>query len=135
MDEGAVGHELIELKRMLRALGDVVRLEMITVLARQHEINVTDLGQMLMVNGRHISQPLVSWHLTMLRRVGLVRTRRDGRLVYCSLDTERYEYCLHALKQLVGHADTPGTAVSAAAGLQPETPAHTVTLTQGAKPF
>ena len=35
-----------------------------------------------------MSQPRISWHLRMLRVGGVIRTRRDGRQVYCSLDVE-----------------------------------------------
>jgi DNA-binding transcriptional ArsR family regulator len=35
-----------------------------------------------------MSQPRVSWHLTMLRRGGAVRQRREGRQVWCSLDMD-----------------------------------------------
>jgi len=33
-----------------------------------------------------LSQPLLSWHLRVMRRAGLVGTRRSGREVLCSLD-------------------------------------------------
>jgi ArsR family transcriptional regulator len=102
--EPASGLDYLDLKRMLKALGDVVRLNMVQVLARTDEITVTDLVQTMIQNGRLISQPLVSWHLTMLRRAGLVRTRRHGRQVYCSLDTSRYQHCLRMLGDLAGLA-------------------------------
>jgi DNA-binding transcriptional ArsR family regulator len=35
-----------------------------------------------------MSQPRVSWHLTMLRRGGAVRQRREGRQVWCSIDMD-----------------------------------------------
>ena len=85
-----------ELKLMVKALGDVARLTIVYHLARQSDVTVTALTDML-----ELSQPLVSWHLRKLRRAGLVHTRREGRLVYCSLDKERYEYCLHRLHTLI----------------------------------
>lgn len=99
--------DYLELKRTLRALGDVVRLHIVRVLGGCAEITVTDLALVLAADGRPVSQPLVSWHLAMLRRAGLVRTRRMGRLVYCSLDRDRYAACLHGLNELV---DGPETA-------------------------
>jgi len=90
-----------ELKRMLRALGDVVRLNILRALAADDEVKVTDLAQRLAV-----SQPLVSWHLTILRRMEFVRTRRQGREVYCSLDVARYEQCVGALAAVIGQAPT-----------------------------
>jgi ArsR family transcriptional regulator, arsenate/arsenite/antimonite-responsive transcriptional repressor len=99
--------ELRDLKGMLKALGDIARLEIMAMLARSGEGTVTDLGQMLAVNGHLISQPLVSWHISVLRRWGFVHTRRVGRLVYCSLDRTRYDSCLRLLADLV---ETPEEA-------------------------
>ena len=85
-----------ELKLMTKALADVARLTLIYHLARRHEMTVTDLTDLL-----HLSQPLVSWHLRKLRRAGLVSMRRAGRQVYCSLDAQKYQFCLQRLQQLV----------------------------------
>jgi DNA-binding transcriptional ArsR family regulator len=85
-----------ELKTMVRALADVVRLTIVYHLARRQEMTVTALTELLA-----ISQPLVSWHLRKLQRAGLARTRRAGRQVYCSLDRERFQDCLRCLEQLV----------------------------------
>jgi DNA-binding transcriptional ArsR family regulator len=93
--------DYLDLKRTLRALGDVVRLHIVEILGRQGEMTVTDLTQKLVVGGRLVSQPLVSWHLTMLRRAALVQTRRTGRLVYCTLDRECYQASLRMLSELV----------------------------------
>ena len=87
---------LIEMKAMLRALADVARLKIVHHLAGQSEVNVTEICQSL-----DISQPLVSWHLAMLRRAGLVRRRRLGRQVYCSLDQARFQRCQQWLASLV----------------------------------
>jgi ArsR family transcriptional regulator, arsenate/arsenite/antimonite-responsive transcriptional repressor len=86
-----------DLKRMLRALGDSVRLNIVRALASDDEVKVTDLADRLMV-----SQPLVSWHLTILRRMEFVRTRRQGREVYCSLDAARYQQCVAMLAAVIG---------------------------------
>jgi ArsR family transcriptional regulator len=85
-----------ELKLMMKALADVARLTIVYHLARQSEVTVTALSDLL-----HISQPLVSWHLLRLRRAGLVETRRSGRQVYCSLNHQRFQQCLQRLELLV----------------------------------
>ncbi len=105
-DEIAPGDDYLDLKRMLKALGDVVRLTMISVLDVSAEITVTDLVELLAARGKFVSQPLVSWHISQLRRAGFVRTRRMGRQVYCSLDKGRYGYCLHMLRELIGESHT-----------------------------
>jgi len=66
-----------------QALASPVRLRMLEHLAEVGEENVKALAEHL-----RMSQPRVSWHLAMLRRGGVVRQRREGRQVYCSLDQE-----------------------------------------------
>jgi ArsR family transcriptional regulator len=88
-----------ELKIMMKALADVARLTIVYHLAHQEEITVTALTDLL-----GISQPLVSWHLRKLRRAGLIRTRRIGRQVYCTLDYQRFQYCLQRQASLVDPA-------------------------------
>ena len=105
--------EYRKLKYALKALGDSVRLHMVHILAGCEEMIVTDLTEALQRDGRLVSQPLVSWHLSKLRKEGLVRTRRYGRQVYCSLDRKRYEQCLRMLAELVvspGSSSSPDTA-------------------------
>ena len=59
------------------------RLRILQRLGEKGEENVNDLALHL-----RMSQPRISWHLRMLRVGGVVRTRRDGRQVYCSLDVD-----------------------------------------------
>jgi ArsR family transcriptional regulator len=88
-----------ELKTIMKALADVARLTIVYHLAHQSEITVTALTEQL-----GISQPLVSWHLRKLRRAGLLKTRRVGRQVYCSLDHDQFQYGLQLLEKLVDPA-------------------------------
>jgi len=64
-----------------RALADRKRLRIVRYLAGHDEVTVTQLGEVM-----RMSQPLISWHLRMLRRSGIVKTRRVGRQVFCSLN-------------------------------------------------
>ena len=84
-----------ELKALCRAVGDLSRMRIVRHLASQGEISVSELAQRLVM-----SQPLVSWHLRILRRAGLLGTRRDGRQVYCSLVTARIAEFQDALGEL-----------------------------------
>src|SRR6202011_3147193 len=52
-----------------------------------------------------MSQPRISWHLRMLRVGGIIRTRREGRQVYCSLDVENIARERARLDQLLGIKD------------------------------
>lgn len=84
-----------DLKGAVKALGSIARLSMVYHLARQQEITVTRLTELL-----GLSQPLVSWHLRKLRRAGLAQTRREGRQVYCSLNKAYVLHCLQHLELL-----------------------------------
>jgi DNA-binding transcriptional ArsR family regulator len=53
-----------------------------------------------------MSQPRISWHLRMLRVGGVIRTRRDGRQVYCSLDVENIRRYRKRLDQMLGMSST-----------------------------
>jgi ArsR family transcriptional regulator len=73
------------------------RLRILERLGKAGEENVNDLATHL-----HMSQPRISWHLRMLRVGGIIRTRREGRQVYCSLDLENIARERARLDQLLG---------------------------------
>jgi ArsR family transcriptional regulator len=73
------------------------RLRILERLAKLGEVNVNDLALHL-----HMSQPRISWHLRMLRLGGVIRTRREGRQVYCSLDVENIRRYRERLDQMLG---------------------------------
>lgn len=70
------------LAEMFAALGDPNRIRIISVL-RQGEINVSALAEIV-----GISRSAISHQLRTLRQLRIVRTRKDGREVYYSLDDE-----------------------------------------------
>jgi ArsR family transcriptional regulator, arsenate/arsenite/antimonite-responsive transcriptional repressor len=90
-----------ELKLMMKALSDVARLTIVYHLAREQEVTVTALTEIL-----NLSQPLVSWHLRKLKRAGLVETHRVGRQVHCLLNRDRFHQGLTRLQDLVDPATT-----------------------------
>jgi DNA-binding transcriptional ArsR family regulator len=73
------------------------RLRILERLGKVGEENVNDLAAHL-----RMSQPRISWHLRMLRVGGVIRTRRDGRQVYCSLDVENIAHERAQLDQMLG---------------------------------
>ena len=75
------------------------RLRILERLASEGEVNVNDLAAHL-----HMSQPRISWHLRMLRVGGVIRARREGRQVYCSLDVENIKRCRERLEDMLGIA-------------------------------
>ena len=89
--------EARELRAYLRAVGDLVRLQILRFLAQNGEMGVTELAQTL-----RVSQPLLSWHLGVLKRVGLVTVRREGRLVWYALDRQTLHTFGRRLDQWLG---------------------------------
>src|SRR6266852_5190344 len=85
-----------ELKLLCRAIGDGTRMRIVRELAAESEISVSELAHRLA-----LSQPLASWHLRILRRSGVLATRRDGRQVYCSLNRERMRQLQTAVGSLI----------------------------------
>ena len=74
---------LREFRAHYQALASVTRLRILQYLAGTPEITVLELAEAM-----GVSQPRLSWHLRMLRRGQLVRTRRVGRTVHYSLNRD-----------------------------------------------
>ena len=72
--------DLRRLRVFYRALGDETRLRIIGLLAELGPMPVNQLSARV-----GLSQPLISWHLRILRLAGLIDTRRHGREVICQL--------------------------------------------------
>ncbi len=68
------------LARMFQGFGDINRLKILHCV-KDTELCVCELGEVL-----EMSAPAVSHHLRRLKDLGLVKTRRDKKLVYYSLD-------------------------------------------------
>ena len=76
LDEGAA----LDAAERAKALSDPTRLTLAEALREGEELCVCDLSWIM---GR--SQNLVSHHLRTLRSLGMLRSRRDGKLVMYSL--------------------------------------------------
>jgi ArsR family transcriptional regulator len=71
------------LKDVFKMLADESRLKIVMALAQDGELHVSALCELL---GQ--SQPAVSHHLTLMRMVGLVGYRRDGKHNYYHLASD-----------------------------------------------
>ena len=74
--------ELDRLARVFKALGDPTRLKIVMALSGG-EMCVCDLSAFL-----RLSESAVSHQLRRLKDLGLVKHRRDGQILYYSLDDE-----------------------------------------------
>lgn len=96
----------LDLSIHFEGLAHPTRLKIIERLAAAAEMRVSELAEFCKV-----SQPRMSWHLRQLRRSELIRTRREGREVYCRLDRESIASHLRNFVRLLqsggeGSADT-----------------------------
>jgi ArsR family transcriptional regulator len=102
--------EIEELATVLKALSDPTRLRLVRLLSgnsatdcvsRECEgmgfLCVNALAQRL-----GVTQSAVSQHLRVLRQVGLVRGVRRGSFVHYTLDRERLDRSLVALRETLG---------------------------------
>jgi DNA-binding transcriptional ArsR family regulator len=73
-------HDVVSLSRLFSLLGDPTRVRILLLLCRG-ELNVTRMCEAL-----RMAQPTVSHHLGLLRRGGILQTRRQGKSIHYALD-------------------------------------------------
>jgi DNA-binding transcriptional ArsR family regulator len=92
--------ELLTLRKadlIIRALNHKLRLQIIKLLHDKNELTVTEIYIKL-----RLEQSVASQHLALLRRAGIVQTRRDGKFIFYTVSTNRIEEIFKLSKQLVG---------------------------------
>lgn len=80
-----------------QALGEANRLKILLALSGR-ELCVCELGQVL-----EMSAPAVSHHLRRLKDIGLVKSRREGKMACYSLDDDHIETLLSTGMEHVEH--------------------------------
>lgn len=88
----------LDLSVHFEGLANPTRIKIVERLASAAEVRVSELAELCKV-----SQPRMSWHLRTLRRASVIRTRREGREVFCRLDREAIAAHLRAFVRLVQH--------------------------------
>ena len=90
--------DVVTLSKLFSLLGDPTRVRILLLLCHG-ELNVSRLCEIL-----GMAQPTVSHHLGLLRRGGLLRTRRDGKAIHYALDgrIEYTEGCEISIKGTAG---------------------------------
>ncbi|GHH87137.1 transcriptional regulator [Streptomyces sulfonofaciens] len=109
LDEGQAG----ELAKVFKALGDPVRLRLLSMIASRAggEVCVCDLTPAF-----DLSQPTISHHLKLLRQAGLIDCERRGTWVYYWLLPEMVDRLAAILTRPAGEAlPTPAEAAGASA--------------------
>lgn len=89
------------LAEIFKILGDQTRIKILSALDR-HELCVCDLAAIL-----EMSSSAVSHQLRVLRSASLVKYRREGKMVYYSLDDQHVVNLFEQGLEHVGHTGTP----------------------------
>ena len=88
-----------EAAKMLKAIGNAKRLEILYVLAEK-ELNVGELEKII-----GLSQSALSQHLAVLRVENLVKTRRVAQTIFYSIQNRKIYDVLAMLEQLFGNRE------------------------------
>jgi DNA-binding transcriptional ArsR family regulator len=81
--------DLLNVKKaalILRALNHKLRQQIIKLIDEQGKMTVTELYVKL-----RLEQSVASQHLAILRKAGFVKTVRDGKFIYYSVNTSRLQ--------------------------------------------
>ena len=96
----SVNVDLYNLKKaamVLRAINHKLRQQVLKLIDESGRMTVTEIYVKL-----RLEQSVASQHLAILRKAGFVKTERDGKFIYYSVNTERLEELNKFVKELVG---------------------------------
>lgn len=99
MSNDSLKLDFIRLKKaamILRALNHKLRQLLLRLIDEHQKITVTEIY----VNLR-LEQSVVSQHLAILRRAGIVITKREGKFIFYSLNYKRLKEIIVFVEQLV----------------------------------
>ncbi len=82
---------------VLRAVNHKLRQRIIDILDDSDTMTVTDIYIKL-----RLEQSVASQHLAILRRAGVVLTKREGKFIYYSLDKDRLNQIASLVEDLAG---------------------------------
>jgi DNA-binding transcriptional ArsR family regulator len=82
---------------VLRAINHKLRQQILKLIDENGKMTVTEIYVKL-----RLEQSVASQHLAILRKAGFVKTERDGKFIYYSVNTERLEELNKFVRELVG---------------------------------
>lgn len=91
--------KFIELSELFKVFGDFTRIKIIFALLKK-ELCVCDIAELL-----NMSQSSISHQLRVLKNARLVKFRREGKVVYYSLDDEHVREIISAGFEHIQHGD------------------------------
>jgi DNA-binding transcriptional ArsR family regulator len=88
--------ELRKAVLVLRAVNHKLRQRIIDLLEQESQLTVTDIYVTL-----RLEQSVASQHLAILRRASIVKTIRDGKFIYYSINRDRIAQITRLVDELV----------------------------------
>src|SRR5215510_13678581 len=91
--------DLLNVKKaslILRAINHKLRQQILKLIDEQGKITVTEIYVKL-----RLEQSVASQHLAILRKAGFVKTERDGKFIYYTVNAERIEELNKFVKSLL----------------------------------
>lgn len=82
---------------ILRAINHKLRQQILKFIAEQKAINVTEIYRHL-----RLEQSITSQHLAVLRKAGFVKTKKVGKYIHYSINTDRVQQLNSSIDQLLG---------------------------------
>ena len=96
---GPVKVNLLNVKKaalVLRAFNHKLRQQILQLIDEQGKITVTDIYVKL-----RLEQSVASQHLAILRKAGFVKTEREGKFIYYSVNTSRLQELTRFVDELL----------------------------------
>lgn len=90
-------HNVKKAALVLRALNHKLRQQVIKTIHENKRLTVTELYVKL-----RLEQSVASQHLAILRKAGIVTTKRDGKFIFYTINFSRIEAINQFVKSLVG---------------------------------
>ncbi|HVZ57410.1 MAG TPA: metalloregulator ArsR/SmtB family transcription factor [Chitinophagaceae bacterium] len=90
-------HSLKKAALILRALNHKLRQQILRLIEQHGKMTVTDIYVKM-----RLEQSVASQHLAILRKAGFVRTEREGKFIYYSVNPNRFEEVNHFVQELLG---------------------------------
>lgn len=97
-DAVAVKIDFLSVKKaamILRAINHKLRQQIIKLINDQQKITVTEIYIKL-----RLEQSVASQHLAILRRAGIVKTERDGKFIYYTVNYEKIQQIMDSVDSL-----------------------------------
>jgi ArsR family transcriptional regulator, virulence genes transcriptional regulator len=104
-DSAAVKVDFLTLKKaamILRAMNHKLRQQIIKLIDDNKRITVTEIYVKL-----RLEQSVASQHLAILRRAGIVKTTRDGKFIYYTVNVDKVKQIMDFVEDLTAQPTNP----------------------------